>query len=102
VAWISAPYTALHFSTPLFEVSPHHSIAAGRSTTTTTCHVVLSLLQVRRKADPAKEALQTFVRKWRDDRRVIGHPSHKEVLGGCPAHGRVWTDVVPVPVLLIA
>ncbi|KAJ9515812.1 hypothetical protein QJQ45_008652 [Haematococcus lacustris] len=36
--------------------------------------------EVRRKADPAKEALQQFVRKWRDDRRVVGHPSHTEVL----------------------
>lgn len=37
--------------------------------------------QVRRKADPAKEALQTFVRKWKDDVRVKGHPSHTEIIG---------------------
>ena len=37
--------------------------------------------QIRRKADPAKEGLQAFVKKWRDDSRVVGHPSHKEMLG---------------------
>ncbi len=37
--------------------------------------------QVRRKADPAKEALQTFVKRWRDDPKVVGHPSHAKVLG---------------------
>ncbi len=37
--------------------------------------------QVRRKAEGAKEALQTFVRRWTDDPKVKGHPSHQRVLG---------------------
>jgi hypothetical protein len=37
--------------------------------------------QVRRKADPAKEALQTFVKRWKDDPKVQGHPSHEQVIG---------------------
>jgi hypothetical protein len=40
-----------------------------------------SPFQVRRKAAPAKEALQTFVRRWKDDPKVAGHPSHVAMIG---------------------
>eukprot|EP00983_Pelagomonas_calceolata_P097481 1158255-Pelagomonas_calceolata.AAC.2 len=36
---------------------------------------------VRRKADPAKEALQVFVKRWRDDPKVQQHPSHESIKG---------------------
>uniref|UniRef100_A0A7S3QL58 Uncharacterized protein n=1 Tax=Dunaliella tertiolecta TaxID=3047 RepID=A0A7S3QL58_DUNTE len=37
--------------------------------------------EVRRKADPAKEALQVFVKRWRDDPKVQQHPSHESIKG---------------------
>lgn len=39
-------------------------------------------LQIRRKADPVKEGLQMFVKKWRDDPRVVNNGSHRQLLGG--------------------
>lgn len=37
--------------------------------------------QVRRKADPAKEAVREFVGRWRDDPAVVGSASHEAVKG---------------------
>ncbi|EFJ50297.1 hypothetical protein VOLCADRAFT_116830 [Volvox carteri f. nagariensis] len=35
--------------------------------------------EVRRKADPAKDTVREFVRKWRDNPRVSGDITHAEV-----------------------
>ena len=39
-------------------------------------------LQVRRKADPAKELVKEFVAKWRDSPSVMGDVTHEEMKGG--------------------
>jgi hypothetical protein len=38
-------------------------------------------LQVRRKADPAKEFVKEFVSRWRDDPLVTQQGSHAEIKG---------------------
>lgn len=56
--------------------------AAG-NTVCEPCRFPFGMWQVRRKAEPVKEALQTFVKRWRDDARVAAHPSHAEVRSAC-------------------
>jgi hypothetical protein len=38
-------------------------------------------LQVRRKADPAKEQVREFVGRWRDNPAVTDNVSHDEITG---------------------
>jgi len=64
-----------------------HALAAHKRTRCLAMPAVLTSictwpnLQVRRKADPAKEALQVFVKRWRDDPKVQQHPSHDNIKG---------------------
>ena len=37
--------------------------------------------EVRRKADPAKAAVERFLRDWKGDARVVGEPSYAAVVG---------------------
>lgn len=41
----------------------------------------LYVLQIRRKADPAKGLVKDWVSKWRDDRTVRGSTSHDQISG---------------------
>ncbi|KAG1681602.1 hypothetical protein FOA52_014110 [Chlamydomonas sp. UWO 241] len=46
---------------------------------------------VRRKADPAKEAIKTFVSRWRDDERVNSHPSHVAITAAVTELGAFYS-----------
>lgn len=47
--------------------------------------VCLRVLQVRRKADPAKDLVKEFVRKWQDNAAVAGDVTHEEMKGALAA-----------------
>jgi hypothetical protein len=52
------------------------------------CH-----LQVRRKADPAKDLVREFVGKWQDNPAVAGDASHDEMRSECWGGGG-WQPVL--------
>ena len=45
---------------------------------------------VRRKADPAKEDIQRWIRTWRDSRPVLGEPSYAAISGALRELGRFY------------
>ena len=57
--------------------------------------------QVRRKADPAKESVKEFVRRWRDDEAVQWHPSHAAITGGSSLCGAVMRPHPDAFILLV-
>ena len=66
---------------------------------TARCLLLSLSAQMRRKAEPAREALQTFVKRWRDDKSVAGHPSHELIKGGFAI---LAPDVIKLHLVILA
>ena len=47
--------------------------------------------EVRRRADPAKAAVERFIRKWRGQTLVMGEPSYGALVGASSRVTRVHT-----------
>eukprot|EP00879_Flechtneria_rotunda_P005315 GHRR01005602.1.p1 GENE.GHRR01005602.1~~GHRR01005602.1.p1 ORF type:complete len:208 (+),score=88.86 GHRR01005602.1:136-759(+) len=47
-------------------------------------------MEVRRKADPAKEMVREFVSKWQDDAAVVGDVAHDEMQSALSQLGRFY------------